>query len=165
MRLETKRLLLREFTLEDVNDAYEYLSDVKVMQYIEYPFDRERTEKFIQECAIQYSLIFALVEKVSQKVIGHVIFHPFDSVLEYEIGWILNKDYQGKGYAYEISCALIDYAFKELKLEQIVAEADRNNEDSLSLLRKLDMAEEKERSANSLVLFIKRKETANTLKV
>lgn len=153
MRLETKHLVVRKLQKNDEEDLLEYLSDPAVMKYIEAPFDRTRTKAFLEECGVKYSLIFALVEKVSEKVIGHVIFHPYDSEMEYEIGWLINSKYQHKGYAYEISQELIRYAFDEMRIDRIVAEAVRANLASLNVIQKLGMKEDTARSGQELCLY------------
>lgn len=82
--------------------------------------------------------VFALVEKQSGKVIGHIVFHEFDEPEIYELGWILGKEYWRRGYAYEISKALIDYGFWEMNLHRIVAET-ADPVKSLGLMKKLGM--------------------------
>lgn len=47
--------------------------------------------------------------------------------VEYEIGYILKKEYWHKGYAKECVLALIDYAFNNLKLEKVIFEIRPNN--------------------------------------
>lgn len=138
----TDRLIMRRFNKNDYNDAYEYLSDPDVMEYIEPPFSYEKTVKFIDSFAIEKPRIYALVEKAGGKVIGHVIFHPYEYNNVYELGWILNKNYQGKGYASEISSALIKHSFEKLNLHRIFATAAADNVNSCNLLKKLNMHEE-----------------------
>ena len=57
--------------------------------------------------------------------------------LDVEIGYAFGKTYWGKGYAYETCCAVIDYAFKELRIKRIVIGADLDNERSTRLLQRL----------------------------
>ncbi len=101
--LETERLIIRKFDKKDYQDAYEYLSDEDVMKFIESPFSYQQTVEFVNTFMCEKPNVYALVEKVSSKVIGHVIFHSYEYENVYEIGWLINKNYQGKGYAYEIS--------------------------------------------------------------
>ena len=82
--------------MEDADDLYAVLSDEDVMIHIENTFDRERTKEFIQVAGMcEAPLVYAVVWKLTGKVIGHVIFHPYEESA-YEIGWILNKLYWGK---------------------------------------------------------------------
>lgn len=153
MKLETSELLIRDFKIEDVEQAYEYLKDPQVMKHIETEYTLEQTKEFITECGIKKKLIFALIEKKSSILIGHVIFHPFDSLEEYEIGWIINKSYWGNGYAKEISMKLIQYAQEVLHLKRVIAEAEASNEKSLYIIQTLGMKENKERSGEYLKLY------------
>lgn len=139
MRVETERLFIRYFQKHDYEDAFKYLSDRDVMRYIEPAFNMVQTKGFVDKYGIKERLVFAIEEKTSAKVIGHVIFHKYNDKSEYELGWILNKDFQGKGYAKEASIALCDYGFNKLKLNRIVAETDAKNQRSISLIKSLGM--------------------------
>ena len=90
MKLETERLFIRNFRREDFNDAFEYLSDPSVMEYIEPIFTASRTKEFIEKYGIEGKKVFAVEEKTLGKVIGHIIFHEFNRTSEYELGWIFN---------------------------------------------------------------------------
>lgn len=108
--LVTSRCHIRNFSMDDVDDLYEALSDESVMRHIESPFNKEQTKEFIREAGMCESpLVYAVVWKPTGKVIGHVIFHPYEQSF-YEIGWILNKEYWGKGIADELTKELINYA-------------------------------------------------------
>ena len=48
MRLTTEHLELREFDLSDIKDAAAYLSDPQVMEFVEPPFDGDKTKEFIR---------------------------------------------------------------------------------------------------------------------
>lgn len=110
MDFVTERCYIRNFNIEDVDDLYEVLSDESVMMYIESPFNKEQTKEFVREAGMcEPPLVYAVVWKLTGKVIGHVIFHPYEQS-SYELGWILNKEYWGKGIADELTKALINYA-------------------------------------------------------
>ena len=114
MRIETSRCIVRNFTMDDAADLYKALSDEKVMEYIEPAYDRGRVKEFIK---------FALVWKETGEVIGQVIFHPYEED-SYEIGWIICREYWGKGIAGEITDSLVEYT-KSLKgIHSCVIECD-----------------------------------------
>lgn len=73
------------------------------------------------------------------KVIGHIIFHEFNKPSEYELGWIFNREFQGKGYAKEASLAIFEYGFNKLHLESIVAETVLDNKKSIVANESLGM--------------------------
>lgn len=122
-KLETERLLIRSFQSSDVSELYQVLSKEEVMKFIEKPFTLEETSKFVTDAGlIKKPLVYALVWKASEKVIGHVIFHSYDD-LSYEIGWIINRDYWEKGIASEITEALQNKA-REMNIRSLVMECD-----------------------------------------
>ena len=132
MDLITERCHIRNFSMEDVDDLYEVLSDEDVMIHIESTFDRERTKEFIQVAGMcEPPVVYAVVWKLTGKVIGHVIFHPYEEVA-YEIGWILNKTYWGKGIADELTKVLIDYA-RYIGINSCIIECDTKQDASKSI--------------------------------
>jgi [ribosomal protein S5]-alanine N-acetyltransferase len=138
----TERLIMRRYDNDDCRDVYEYLSDKQVMRYIEEPFNHKQVEDFVNLFTCNNPKVYGLVEKISNKVIGHVIFHPYEYDSVYEIGWILNKNYHGKGYAFEISKELIKYGFEKLELHRIFATTVKGNTVCCHLLEKLNMHRE-----------------------
>ncbi len=46
------------------------------------------------------------VENISRAFVGYVIYHPYDDSA-YEIGWVLHKQFWGRGYADELTRCLI----------------------------------------------------------
>ena len=143
MYLETDRMILRDFTTNDFDDFHEIFSDPIVMENTEPPYDRKKSANFLKSFCIERKPkgAFAAVLKETGKVIGYVLFKPIDAAGIYEIGWIFNKDYWRKGYAYEICQRLIQYGFEEMKLHKICAEAI-DIEKSVSLMKKLGMVKD-----------------------
>lgn len=47
MKMETERLILREYSMEDFDSLYEILSDAETMQHYPAPFDEARTKNWI----------------------------------------------------------------------------------------------------------------------
>jgi RimJ/RimL family protein N-acetyltransferase len=143
MYLETDRMILRDFTLNDIDDFYEIFSDPIVMENTEPPYDREKSLKFLKEFCIERQPKggYAAVLKETNKVIGYVLFKSIDEPEIFEIGWIFNKDYWRKGYASEICTELVKYGFEEMKLHKISAEAT-DEVKSVSLMKRLGMTKE-----------------------
>lgn len=123
MELITDRCFIRNLNMKDSNDLYEVLSDESVMKFIEPVFDMEKTNTFIQTAGLcEPPLVYAIVWKRTGKVIGHAIFHPYEQC-DYEIGWILNRDYWGIGIADEVTRELIKYA-RYLGVASCIIECD-----------------------------------------
>ncbi|MDE6520163.1 MAG: GNAT family N-acetyltransferase [Ruminococcus sp.] len=137
----TERLSIRKFVPDDYNDLADILTDVEVT-YFE-PYETFTREACIQE-AINFSKskeFFAVV--LNDKVIGKIYFSDkcFGS---YEIGYTFNKDFQGKGYAYESVFGMMKYAFSILDVRRIFAEIDSRNTKSLKLVERIGMRKEAE---------------------
>ena len=110
MELATKRCLIRNFRPEDADDLHRVLSDEEVMKHIEAAFDMEKTKAFIRSAGLcQPPLVYAIQWNATGQVIGHAIFHVYEES-DYEIGWILHRDFWGMGIASEVTEALLGYA-------------------------------------------------------
>ena len=115
--LETERLLARRFTPEDAEDLYAALSDPEVMRYLEPPFSLARTEDLIQRAGLcEPPLIWAVAWKRTNEVIGHLIWHPWGEAAM-ELGWVLRRDFWGRGLAKELTTALLARTDKDVILE------------------------------------------------
>ncbi|MEG0894181.1 MAG: GNAT family N-acetyltransferase [Oscillospiraceae bacterium] len=124
MIIETDRLYIRPMTMEDASDLFKVLSNEKVMAFIEPPFTLNETEAFIKkygmcDCPMVYS-----AQLKDGEVIGHIIYHTYDSLDCYELGWIIGEDYWHKGFANEITSALIEYS-KGNNLTSLILECDK----------------------------------------
>ena len=115
MDLKTKRLTIRPFTMEDTDALFSMLSDPEVMRFIEPPYTRQQTAAFItDQLRAEVPQAYALTDRATGDVLGQIIWHPHDSEA-YELGWILARGHWGKGYATEITHALLNIAWSELK--------------------------------------------------
>ncbi len=123
MYITTERCVIRDFQIEDAAQLYEILSDQDVMEYIEPPFTMEQTRDFIESAGLcEPPLVYALTWKEANRVIGHAIFHRYEED-SFEIGWILHKEYWGRGIAGEVTAALVKQA-KENGAQSCVIECD-----------------------------------------
>lgn len=137
MYIETQRMLIRDYAEDDVNDLYDILGDAEVMENCEPAYDREKTFRFLSEFCIGKKGAVAAVHKDSGRMIGYILFNMFDEGI-YEIGWIFNKDFWRRGYAFESCNAVIDYAFNELNAHKIFAETV-DTVKSVGLMKKFGM--------------------------
>ena len=69
--------------------------------------------------------------KNNNKLIGHVIFHGYDSK-RYEIGWIISEEYWNQGIANEITKSLINFARKKL-IHSLIIECDPRQNKTIKL--------------------------------
>ncbi|MBR5283937.1 MAG: GNAT family N-acetyltransferase [Clostridia bacterium] len=137
MEVLTDRLYLRSFTAKDAESALAWLGDAEAMRYIEPVFDVAKAEAFIRTCG---HLVYCLCLRESGLPIGHVIWHPFMGQKDkWELGWIFAPEYWGRGYAREISKALIEKA-REEGICEIVLEAVPENVASIRVIEALGAA-------------------------
>lgn len=122
MHIETQRMLIRNYTMDDVRDLHDILGDAEVMKNCETAYSLEKTSDFLSKFCIKKRGAVAAVHKDSGKMIGYILFNVFHESV-YEIGWIFNKSFWRQGYAYESCKAVIDYAFHALDAHKIFAEA------------------------------------------
>lgn len=137
---ETKRLILRRYIKEDVQDLFEYLSDEEVVRYEPYkPLTFEETKENL-EWRIGTDEMIAVELKNSHKMIGNVYMgkRDFEAL---EMGYVFNRKYWGCGYAAESCKALIQRAFSD-GVHRIYAECDPDNESSWKLLEALGFQRE-----------------------
>lgn len=134
----TDRLYVRRFAPGDGDALFEILGDGPTMQYVEPPFSREKTEKFLHEFCIAEGNAFAVELRDTGKLIGYILLKPAGE-RQFEAGWIFHRDYRGVGYAHEAVNAAFDHAFTELGAYEIFASADERNAPSLELARALGM--------------------------
>ncbi len=139
--LETVRLNIRRFLPTDWQDLFEYLSQEEVVKYE--PYDVFTEEQSKQE-AIKRSRnpdFWAVCLKDTGKLIGNVYLskRDFDT---WELGYVFNKDYQGKGYATEAARAMLDDIFVNCSAHRVFAMCNPINTSSWKLLERLNMRRE-----------------------
>ncbi|GAB3995912.1 GNAT family protein [Spirosoma daeguense] len=130
MRLETNRLALRDWELNDINDLEEGLNNLDVskwLAFVPHPYTIADAGKWIQYCQKQATsettrsvYHFAIELKSEKKIIGGV---GIDKINYYQGtaggGIWLNANYQGLGYGTEAFGKRIEFAFDELKLRRL----------------------------------------------
>jgi RimJ/RimL family protein N-acetyltransferase len=143
-RIETERLIIRRFRCDDWMDLYEYLSNEEVVRYEPYGVFSEEDCKKEAARRSSDSAFWAVCLKDSGKLIGNVYFsrQEPEEFSNWEIGYVFNSEYWGKGYAAESCRAVIDYGFRELNVRRIVAMCNPVNTQSWRLLERLKMRRE-----------------------
>jgi len=165
--IQTDRLTIRPFTMDDLEEIHRILDvDLKWDN-----LDLEQREGWLRwAVSNEYQLgrLYqppygdrAVTLTETHILIGSVglvpAFGPFDQLRYFkerpkahaknhpEVGlfWAIDPAYQGQGYATEAAQALIEYAFGELNLKQIVATTEYSNERSQAVMDRLGMAIEK----------------------
>lgn len=148
--IETERLILRKFTLDDAAFMLELLNTSAWLRFI-----GDRGVRTIEE-AEQYLLngniksyqeygfgFYVVVVKETNESIGICGIKKREELDDIDIGFGFFPQFVGKGYGYEAASATLDYAINILKIKRIVAIVDPENAASISLIKKIGLQFEK----------------------
>ena len=144
IRIETNRLVLRAWRETDLEDFYEYARVDGVGQMAGWmPHQSIEESERILSHFIAEKKTFALEEKATGKVIGSLGLEPRDENLRLpetfqgrEIGYVLSKDYWGRGLMPEAVEAVIRYCFGELKFDYLTCGHFISNSQSRRVIEK-----------------------------
>ena len=144
--IETDRLILRKWRLEDVSDIVEGLNNLNVTKWlaqVPFPYTEEDAKNFVNKSIENNLYNFAIVLKEENKVIGGTQITNINYVHGTAGGGIwLNEKYQGKGYGTEAFGARIKYAFEELGLRRLENGYFKGNEKSHKMQLKFGYKDE-----------------------
>lgn len=150
MKLETKRLILREYKEDDFQDLFELLSDPDTMKYYPKPYDEEGTRRWINWCMNSYREhgfgLWAIVLKENNIFIGDcgISMQKIDGEWLPEIGYHIKKEYWRNGYAKEAGLAVKEWGFTNTKFQELYAYMTAKNEPSYKTAASLGMKKIKE---------------------
>lgn len=143
--LETDRLILRPWRKEDVKDFNEYARVDGVGQMAGWnPHTSMEESKKILEMFIDEKKTFAIELKENHKVIGSLgleelsdeINETYDNLTGREIGYVLSKDYWGRGLVPEAVKRVIEYCFKDEKYDYLLCGHFSFNQQSKRVIEK-----------------------------
>lgn len=148
--LETPRLYLRKIKSDDYNSICLILQDIEVMYAWEHTFSDKEVSEWIGENIMRYNRdgysYWAVIEKISQRLIGvsGILAEQADDEKYIGVGYIFNKAYWNKGYAFESALACINYACEKLHINEVTAQIRPENMASRKLAEKLGMTIKKQ---------------------
>ena len=147
VKLEIERLILRAWEITDLGDFFEYASINGVGEKAGWEHHKSKDESLeILKMFIDEKKVFAIVLKKNQKVIGSIgieecrqdLDKNLENLLGRELGYVLSKDYWNKGIMTEAVSKVIEYCFKILKLNYLIATCFNYNIASKRVLEKLN---------------------------
>lgn len=144
--LETDRLVLRRMAKTDADDMYEYARRSDTTRYLTWnPHpDRKYSYQYLVYLQQKYKQgefhDWAVTLRDSGKMIGTCGFTRFDFPNESaEVGYVINPDFWGKGYAPEALRRVIRFGFDYLELHRIEAKYMEDNIASCHVMEKCGM--------------------------
>jgi RimJ/RimL family protein N-acetyltransferase len=147
--LETDRLTLREFSLQDIEPFFRMVSDPDVTRYTGSSAQTlEEARQVLEERTLadyrKYGYgRWAAVYKPIAQVIGFAGLKYLDDLGEADLGYRFFKEHWGMGLATEAARAVLAYGFGTLGLKRIIAFADQENQASVRVLEKVGFTFEK----------------------
>jgi len=147
MKIETKRLILRPFTIDDAEAMYKnWASDPDVMRYMPYNICEtlEATRKSIEAWMGYFKSMgknawqaWAIQLKSTGEVIGTVDFVELDTdARSAEVGYQIGKSWWGNGYCVEALIELANYAFDTVGINRLWGGYDPRNPASGRVMEK-----------------------------
>ncbi|MDQ1914674.1 GNAT family N-acetyltransferase [Paenibacillus sp. GD4] len=147
--LESERLLLRQYTWEDLPVLHALLSNPVTMQFWPAPFTLEQSRQWIQRSLEQYPTgfgRFALIHKHTNALIGDagLLLLEVDGRKENDLGYIIDCEYWKGGYGTEAAGAVMQYGLDRLRLKRICASMPVDHVGSRKVAERLGMKLEKQ---------------------
>ncbi len=158
MIFETERLLVRPWTLDDVEAAFNMYGDPEVMRFLgrngvadTIPSVEAMAERLAKNLE-RYETVPELkgwfgapiVEKASGEIVGASLLKPLPDgndvyTEDIEVGWHLARSHWGKGFGLESAQGAVRYGFEVKGLDTIHAVVYTDNLRSRHLMDKLGM--------------------------
>ena len=139
-RLETERLILRPMSFNDWPDYHCMLGSHRA-EHMGGPYDTDGAWGMFCRDAAQWDLFGVGALMIDEKSTGHCVgqvginFGPLFP--EYELGWLVYPEAEGKGYAFEAAMALRNWALNTRGLPTLVSYIAPENDRSIGLARRL----------------------------
>ena len=143
--LETDRLIIREWSEMDLEDFFEYAKVDGVGQMAGWnPHTSIQESKTILEMFIKGKNIFALELRENHKVIGSLgletlslsLSDAYENLVGREIGYVLSKDYWGKGLMPEAVNRVIKFCFEKENYDYLMCSHSVINSQSNRVIEK-----------------------------
>jgi RimJ/RimL family protein N-acetyltransferase len=144
--MQTERLLLRPFTLDDAEEFFPLASDPDVLRFTgEIPAKSvEEVRQIMSARSLNDYKVYgfgrmACIEKSSGRLIGFSGLKYLAELDEVDIGYRFLPDCWGKGYATESAKVFVDQCLREQKFNRIIGLVEPENTASSNVLKKLGL--------------------------
>ncbi|MBR3196505.1 MAG: GNAT family N-acetyltransferase, partial [Clostridia bacterium] len=149
-RIETDRLILRRFRLEDAEDMYaNWASDPEVTRFLTWPAHSsvDVTKSLLADWISRYEdggyFNWVMEHKDIGKAIGNIsVVRLKESIDAAEMGYCMSRAYWGQELMPEALRAVMDYLFDVVGLNRVAACHDANNPKSGRVMAKAGMKQE-----------------------
>jgi ribosomal-protein-alanine N-acetyltransferase len=148
--LRTERLILREMTMDDVDDLMGIFGDPEAMRYYPATKSREEVERWVRWVTDSYAAngfgLWVATAKDTGAFAGQcgLMLQDVNGTVEPEIGYLFLRRLWGRGLATEAASACRDYAFGPLGMKRVISLPDPANLASRRVAEKVGMTLERE---------------------
>ncbi|WP_334092742.1 glutamine-hydrolyzing GMP synthase [Helicobacter typhlonius] len=146
---ESERVFLRPYTQADFAALHKIVSDKQTMYAWGQGFSKKQSQEWLDKQLAhyqQYSFgIWAIIEKQSGAIIGNAGLNHTEISLKgktqkiVEIGYLLHRNFWGKGYGSEVARMCVKYGFETLGLEEVYCLIKEDNKASIKVAKMLEM--------------------------
>jgi RimJ/RimL family protein N-acetyltransferase len=150
MHIETERLCLRPMRAEDIPALVALWMDPDVTRYLGGPRERVFLEQtFAEDLANPAPPVYDLwpvIERSSGQLVGHcgLLDKEVEGQTEIDLTYIFAPSAWGRGYASEITRALVHHAASVLQLPRLIALIEPDNTGSQRVALKLGMSHDRD---------------------
>ncbi|MBE5780666.1 MAG: GNAT family N-acetyltransferase [Clostridiales bacterium] len=143
--METKRLILREMTMDDLPALCRIFCDAETMAFYPAPFDEEKVRRWICRNEERYRTfgfgLWAVVLKETGEVIGDcgITMQNIGGSILPEVGYHIRKDHWRKGYGKEAAMACRNWAFINTPFLMLYSYMGKENAASSATARAMGM--------------------------
>jgi RimJ/RimL family protein N-acetyltransferase len=141
--LETERLRLRALCLEDLDAYARMYADPDVMRFLEHGVALDRASAFrsmalhLGHWQLRGYGQWGLEDRATGTFVGRAGLWQPDGWPGLEVGWALDRDAWGHGYATEAGRAAINYAFEVLQVDEVISLIRPENTGSIRVAERL----------------------------
>lgn len=142
-RLETERLILRMYRLDDFKDHLRLCADPDIMKFLTggKPMSRLEAWRHMAYLVGHWELLgygyYAVEEKASGRFVGRIGLTNPEGLPGIELGWIIAPEFQGQGFATEGARALLAHAFNEMEWDHVISAIHPDNKPSIRVAERL----------------------------
>ncbi|WP_334093920.1 GNAT family N-acetyltransferase, partial [Helicobacter typhlonius] len=146
---ESERVFLRPYTQADFAALHKTVSDKETMYAWGQGFSKKQSQEWLDKQLAHYQQygfgIWAIIEKQSGAIIGNAGLNHTEISLKgktqkiVEIGYLLHRNFWGKGYGSEVARMCVKYGFETLGLEEVYCLIKEDNKASIKVAKMLEM--------------------------
>ncbi len=139
--IETERLVLRDWDINDIDDIYDYAKNPNVGSHAGWkPHESKRESlEIMQSLFIDKYDSWAIVYKENGKVIGSIGYEQDvrrPGIKCRELGYAMGENYWGKGIMTEAAKAVLQFAFEQMELDMVAIYRSVQNKRSGRVIEK-----------------------------